>query len=419
MEGGRKEFVKNRTVVICSKKGGNKMVRKQLFIGFVGLFICGFIFMGSVTRAAAQNTLKIGVIWGLSGPGSQMQAIMRDSAVLAAEWINSKGGITVGGQKYKIELLVEDNKNTAEGSTSAATKLVHRDKVKFITGMVVPFQFEAVQAVSEPNQVILNTSRCGYLNPKNRYTFSAVQSFVAPYPGLYDFLLKMYSSVKTVGFSAHDEPGALATLKVAQEVAKGHGLKLLDSVSTQFGTKEYYPAWTKLLKDKPDVVDIGISFPDSLAANVRQGREIGFKGPILSPGTGDSTMFLNLIGKDMATDFLFAGFDMFAPDNPAMVKQIMKLWEDKYKKPFNLDALDAWSTVWALTQAIEKAQSLDPTQVVKTWENMKSIETPWGAGTMGGAKTYGINHMVLAPAPISRLQNGKVDSTHWYKPDVP
>jgi hypothetical protein len=105
IEGGRKEFVKNRTVAIFLKKGGNKMVRKQLFIGLVGLFICGFIFMGSAMHAAAQNTLKIGVIWGLSGPGSQMQALMRDSAVLAVEWINSKGGITVGGQKVLLQNL--------------------------------------------------------------------------------------------------------------------------------------------------------------------------------------------------------------------------------------------------------------------------------------------------------------------------
>jgi hypothetical protein len=37
---------------------------------------------------------------------------------------------------------------------------------------------------------------------------------------------------------------------------------------------------------------------------------------------------------------------------------------------------------------------------------------------MGGARTYGINHMVLSPASISLLKNGKV-STHWFMPDIP
>jgi branched-chain amino acid transport system substrate-binding protein len=395
------------------------MSKKRLHIPFVILFFGVFVFIASQISAVAENTLKIGAIWGLSGPGSQLQVVQRDAAVLAAEWINSKGGITVGGQKYKIELLVEDNKNTAEGSTSAATKLVHRDKVEFIVGMIVPFQFEAVQSVTEPNKVILSTAKSAYLNPKNRYTFSSTQAYTAPIPGLYDFLLKMYPSVKTVGFTAHDEPGALATLKAARGVAEGRGLKSLDTILTQFGTKDYYPTWTKLLKDKPDAVDIGISFPDASAINARHGRELGFKGPIITPGTGDAAVFVNLIRKDWATDFIWAGFDMYAPDTPAMVKEIMKLWEDRYKNPLDHGALVGWCAVWALIQAIEKAQTFDTTEVMKMWENMESIETPWGSGSLGGARTFGINHMVLAPYAISRLQNGKVDSTRWYKPVIP
>lgn len=59
----------------------------------------------------------------------------------------------------------------------------------------------------------------------------------------------------------------------------------------------------------------------------------------------------------------------------------------------------------------EKAQSFDTTQVMKTWENMKTIETPYGTGTMRGERAFGINHMALGPISISRLKNGKVDST--------
>ena len=119
-----------------------------------------------------------------------------------------------------------------------------------------------------------------------------------------------------MGFTAHDEPGALATLKVSREVAEGRGLKLFDTILTQLGTKDYYPIWTKLLKDKPDAVDIGISFPDAIAANVRHGRELGFKGPIITPWDGDAALFVKLIGKDWATDFIWAGFELHAPDTP-------------------------------------------------------------------------------------------------------
>jgi branched-chain amino acid transport system substrate-binding protein len=369
--------------------------------------------------AGAEDILKIGAIWGLSGPGSQVQAVMRDAAVLAVEWINNKGGIEVGGRKYKIELIVEDNKSTAQGCTNAATKLVHRDKVKFVTGMIVPFQFEAVQPITEPNQVILSTAKCAYLRPQNRYTFSSTQAFTAPYPGLYNSLLKRYPAVKKMGYIAADDPGALATIKFARSVAGRHGLALLEPLLVPYAAKDFYPVWTKLVSETPDAVDIGIMAPDSIGMDVRHGREIGFKGPIISVSTADAITLANLMGPEAATDFLFGGFDMNNPDNPPMVKEIMRLWKERYGRPFNLDGLDGWSSVWALTQAIEKAQSLDPNEVVKVWENMKTIETPWGTGTMGGAKTYGINHMVLAPAPISQLKKGKVDSTSWYMPDIP
>lgn len=395
------------------------MFKKCLFAFWVVLIVGGMFSISGPRTAAAEETLKIGSIWGLSGPGSQLGAIMKNGVELAAEWLNKRGGITVKGTKYKIKLLIVDNKNSAEGSASAATKLVYRDKVKFVTGMNVPFQVDAVRSITEKNKVLLVAGKISGMKPTDKFTFSGTAGFTVPIPGIYDVLLKAYPHVKTVAFSAQDEPGALATLKVARMMAKSRGLKLYDPVLTQFGTKEYYPAWTKILENKPDAVDIGISFPDCLAANVRQGRELGFKGPILSVGTADARQFVQMIGKESATDFIYAGFDMNAPDNPPMVKKIMRLWAEKHKAPFNLDALDAWSGLWALAQAIEKAQSLDPAKVVRTFETMTSIETPWGTGTMGGAKTFGVNHMVLPPAPISRLMGGKVASTEWYKPVLP
>ena len=396
------------------------MSLRKLFIVFcmVGIF-GGIGLTAGPGSAAADNILKIGAIWGLSGPGSHLGIIMKEGSDLAEEWINKDGGITVDGKKYKIELLTEDNKNSAQGSAGAATKLVHRDGVKFIIGMNVPFQIEAVQSVTEKNKVLLVAAKLSKMKPEDKFTFSGTQGFTVPIPGLYDLLQKAYPDVKTVAYSAHDEPGALATCKVATMEAEKRGLKTFEPVLTQFGTKEYYPAWTKIMKNKPDAVDIGISFPDALAANVRQGRELGFEGPIVSMGTGAVLTFTELIGKEMATDFIFAGFDIHSANNPPMVKKIIQLWNKKYKKPFNPDALDAWSALWTLTQAIEKAQSFDPAVVVKTWEKMKTIETPWGTGSMGGAKVFGVNHMVLAPAPICRLKNGKVDTIQWYKPVLP
>jgi branched-chain amino acid transport system substrate-binding protein len=394
------------------------MNKKMLFVFLVLMAVCCATSFGSVNSVQAK-TLKIGAIWGLTGPGSQVQVVMKDAAMLAVEWINGKGGITIDGEKYEIELVVEDNKNTAAGAVSAATKLVHREKVNFITGMIVPFQYQAVQTVTEPKKVILSLGKSPLLSADAPYTFSSTHSFVAPYPGIYDYLLEAYPAVKKIGFTCNDEPGAYAVNKVAIEITKAHHLELLDTVITQFGQKDYYPIWTKVMKDNPDAVDIGINFPDALALNAKHGREMGFKGPIISCGTGDASVILKIMGKDMATDFIYAGFDPRSTAAPDILKEIAALWGAKFNSSLNLDALDGWATVWGLAQAIQKAQSLNTTDVMKTWETMKTIETAWGTGTMGGAKTFGINHMVIAPTPITRLQNGKAEFIRWIQPMIP
>jgi branched-chain amino acid transport system substrate-binding protein len=395
------------------------MVRRAIRFSFMFSLSISLLLLVGHFPARADNTLKIGAIWSLSGPGSQLQVIMRDAAVLAAEWINAKGGITAEGQKHKIELIVEDNKSTAEGSVSASTKLVLREKLKFVTGMIVPFQIEAAQTVTEANGVILSVGKHSVLSPKNRYTFSSTQGFTVPIPDLYDFMLKRYPGIKTVGFTAADEPGALGVLKVSRSVAEKRGLKLLDPSLAQFGTKDYYPVWSKILKDKPDAVDIGVNFVESIAMIARHGRELGFKGPMVTVTTGGASDMLKLIGKEWASDFIAPVFELEDPSTPAMVKEIVRLWGKRFKEPFHISALLGWSSVWCLAQAIENARSLDPEKIADTWANMKTIETPWGTGTMGGAKTFGINHMVIPPACVSLLNGGKVELTEWRQSILP
>ena len=73
-------------------------------------------------------------------------------AKLAAAWINDKGGITVKGVKYKIELVSEDAKSSPEGAIVACTKLVEKDKVKFILGGVITPINVAANSVTGPGR---------------------------------------------------------------------------------------------------------------------------------------------------------------------------------------------------------------------------------------------------------------------------
>lgn len=110
---------------------------------------------------------------------------------------------------------------------------------------------------------------------------------------------------------------------------------------------------------------------------------------------------------------------MRSPDVPPMMRELEKRWNDKIKTKFMFESFQGWDALWSLTQAIEAAQSFEPTKVKSAWENIKSVETCYGTGHMGGLKTYGINHLVVRRQPISALENGNVKLIKWYVPKVP
>ena len=51
---------------------------------------------------------------------------------MVSENMNAAGGITVGGEQYKIKVISYDSGGSQAGETEATNRLVYQDKVKFI-----------------------------------------------------------------------------------------------------------------------------------------------------------------------------------------------------------------------------------------------------------------------------------------------
>jgi branched-chain amino acid transport system substrate-binding protein len=88
----------------------------------------------------AAGTIKIGVI----GPMNFVQGKGHwNGAVMAAEEINAKGGVQVGKEKRKIELVKTDSNEflNVTDATNAMERLMTQDKVDFVVG---GFRTEAV-----------------------------------------------------------------------------------------------------------------------------------------------------------------------------------------------------------------------------------------------------------------------------------
>ena len=397
-------------------------------------FICVFMTITLVTltasfsvreTAAEDKTLKIGVFAALTGFASPAEVHQRDGAVMAVDWINENGGITVKGEKYLLKAIVEDHKTTSEGAKAAAEKLIYGDKVKYIVGATIPYINIAAGTVTEPAKVIraLNyvCETPPELNANTPYTFKANPAILDGIGPALDYLVEKYPDVKTVGMITPQDGAEPYLIPLCEKAAKERGLTQVSAVPWPHDTVDFYPKVTELLAPKPDALFIVNGYELATGPIIKAAREQGFKGPIPMGNFDCPYDIVQIAGADLVAPFWTHGWsqDENEPQLTPEMKRIIKTAKAKLGK-FHQWNLWGWNEVWVLAQAIENAQSLDTTEVANAWRKMKNIKTVYGPGRMGGQKTYGINNAVCSPVAITEvLPGGAVKHVKWVDVYIP
>src|SRR5947209_10749801 len=86
--------------------------------------------------ALAADSLKLAITGPFSGGSAPMGVSMRDGAKLAINEINSKGGITVGKAKLKIEVIERDDEAKNERGALIAQELASMPDISGVIGSV-------------------------------------------------------------------------------------------------------------------------------------------------------------------------------------------------------------------------------------------------------------------------------------------
>ena len=95
-------------------------------------FLLIAIFLLSACGGAGGQVIKIGINAPITGDIPKVGEGTRFSAEM---WLEENGGtLTVGGQEYEVELVIEDNESKGESAAAVNTKLITQDEVLVIVG---------------------------------------------------------------------------------------------------------------------------------------------------------------------------------------------------------------------------------------------------------------------------------------------
>ncbi|HOT95481.1 MAG TPA: ABC transporter substrate-binding protein, partial [Methanoregulaceae archaeon] len=100
------------------------------------ILLAALLSAGCQTQSGTPATLKIGVVASMTGPASTTGKDVWQSAQLAADEINAKGGVFIRslGKNVTIRLVQGDDESTREGGQKAVTRMITDDRVDILVG---------------------------------------------------------------------------------------------------------------------------------------------------------------------------------------------------------------------------------------------------------------------------------------------
>lgn len=360
-----------------------------------------------VSGAASAETLKLGVVSALSGPGSAWGLAVDGGARIAAKEINDQGGLKVGGKTYTLEVVSYDDKYKAADGVTAVTRLVEQDKIRYIFGPLGSASMLAVKPLYEQNNVLalVNSYSDKVIDKdtKNIYrVLPTTSEFIEP---MIKWVKDNKPNLKTVAvISPNDETG-WASQALQKKYYGKYGYNIVSAETFERALKDFQPLLTRVIATNPDIIELDTTPPPTAGLIIRQARELGYKGQFVKIGGPGVPEIVNAAGKDFAQGtIVYVGADAADPKYKALEKEYEKL----HPPPMNSFNLFFYDAAHMLFEAMRKAGTVDDVSKVRAaLEKVTPFQGMQGTLVWTGKDYYGSDHQLLVPVFVGIIENGE------------
>jgi branched-chain amino acid transport system substrate-binding protein len=313
--------------------------------------------MFSTSAFSARKTIiRIGINAPMTGDIPKVGEGSKYAAMLWLEDIEKAGGLEVGGKKYEVDLVIEDNESKAESAVKANTKMITQDDVLAIIGPQSSKQaIPAGEVANKYKTVMISPWSTNPSTTLDRpYVFRGC--FLDPFQGpvVANFITDEFGFSKAAVLYdvASDYPKGLAEVfKEAWE--KKHGAGSIVAYQS-FTTKDtdFSSQLTKIVKSGAEVL-FTPQYYNEVPLIVRQAKDLGWKGPIVGSDSWGSAETVELCGESCYG--LFFSTHYAAAGAKGATKEFIERYKANYGYvPDDVAAL-TWDALHLAQQAIQDA----------------------------------------------------------------
>jgi branched-chain amino acid transport system substrate-binding protein len=392
------------------------MLRKKLELLSIGLFSFLLLtaLLGTATPTLAADTIKIAFMDPLSGPVALVGQSVHQIFRFCVDQTNKKGGL-LGRQ---IEGIYVDTEFKPQVAVRKAKELILDKKVDFIVIGSSSNIGEALMPVSaEYKKILVNLGALSNIIHSSKFfsryafrpqfnTWAQGAAYGAYYGGQpYN---NFYLLNPDYAFGHDFSEAVIDNLKKKKPSAK-----ILADEYYQVGVKDWAPFLSKIKTSGAEVV-VTCAFGTDALTLLKQAHQFDLKVsigdytltvPSVLTGAGETALGVVTVGGILNTD-----------PNPNVQRMDQMVHEMNKNDPntdthwaygVTLDYINGWNFFMA---AVEKAKSLDPEKIIKTWEGMEYT-------SLNGDKVImrACDHQMLLPMSVAKVVPGK----NKYLGDVP
>ncbi len=294
------------------------------------------------------------------------------------DWVNNEyGGIKVGDERYKVELIMYDDEGDPDTAARLVEKLINEDRVDFLLGPYSSFLTQSASAIAEKYDKIMiegngaaeTLFQRGFQNlfavltPAINYTRSALELLVE-------------QGAETVVIAYEDTAFPTSVADGAQHWAAEYGLEVLGVETYPVNVADVSGIMSKFKELEPDIFVGGGHFNDAVLF-IRAAKELDFnpKAMVITVGPSNPKL-IEEVGAD--SEYVIGPTQWeasmsYADDYFGTAAEYAARYEKLWGEPPTYQAAESTATALALHIAIEQAASLDTAAVRTALRNLDVV----------------------------------------------
>jgi branched-chain amino acid transport system substrate-binding protein len=380
--------------------------------------------LGLVRPALAQEEIRIGVIYPLTGAAASTGLELKNALELAADMINNgtKGLdlplTTTGGlpnlKGAKIRLIFGDHQGNPQTGATEAERLISQEKVVALVGCYFSNVTNTASQVAERNGI-------PFMNPESSSATLTQRGFkwffrTTPHDDLFvtnffeflkDVEKKKNISIKRIALFNENTLFGTETTKIEEKLAGEQKYPIVEKILYPAKSTQLTSEVQRIKAANPDLI-MQSSYLGDAILSMKTYKELGVSPDALlanDAGFNDSE-FLKTLGKD--GEYVLSrevwALDL-AAKNP-LIKQVNDIYFERYKTNFNGNSARTFTGLMTLAEAINRAGSTKPEAIQKALVETNipgnKLIMPWK-----GIKFDATGQNTLGSGIIVQVQDGK------------